>query len=49
MPLYSTAGFDRLEMSIGGIRTVAYVAGTGHDVVYLHGGGTFHGFDFARD
>ncbi len=49
MPLYSTAGFDRLEMPILGIRTVAYVAGVGPDVVYLHGGGTFHGFDFARE
>ena len=46
---YSTAGFDRLEVTIGGIRTVAYVAGSGRDVVYLHGGGTFHGFEFARD
>jgi pimeloyl-ACP methyl ester carboxylesterase len=45
---YSTSGFDRLEMSIGGVRTAAYIAGSGPDVVYLHGGGTFHGFEFAR-
>jgi pimeloyl-ACP methyl ester carboxylesterase len=46
---YSTAGFDRLELTIDGVRTVAYVAGSGPAVVYLHGGGTFHGFEFARE
>jgi pimeloyl-ACP methyl ester carboxylesterase len=46
---YSTAGFERRELTLGGIRTVAYVAGTGPEVIYLHGGGTFHGFEFARD
>jgi len=46
---YSTAGFERLELNIAGVRTVAYAAGAGPDVVYLHGGGTFHGFEFARD
>ena len=46
---YSTAGFERLERDIAGVRTVAYVAGSGPDVVYLHGGGTWHGFEFARD
>lgn len=49
MTAYSTAGFERLELTIAGIRTVAYAAGSGPDVVYLHGGGTFHGFEFARD
>jgi pimeloyl-ACP methyl ester carboxylesterase len=49
MQPYSTGGFDRLEVTVGGVRTVAYVAGSGRDVVYLHGGGTFHGFEFARD
>ena len=48
MKPYSTAGFERLDRMIGGVRTVAYVAGSGPDVVYLHGGGTFHGFEFAR-
>lgn len=46
---YSTAGFERIEREIAGVRTVAYVAGSGPDVVYLHGGGTWHGFEFARD
>lgn len=49
MKPYCTTGFERRELSIGGIRTVVYVAGSGPDVVYLHGGGTFHGFEFARD
>jgi len=44
-----TDGFARIEQDIAGVRTVAYVAGSGPDVVYFHGGGTWHGFDFARD
>jgi len=46
---YSTAGFERLELTIGGVRTVAYSAGRGEPVVYLHGGGTWHGFEWARE
>jgi len=42
-------GFERRELSVNGIRTVVYCAGTGRPVVYWHGGGTFHGIDFARD
>ena len=45
---YSTAGFERRELEVGGTRTVVYSAGRGPDVVYFHGGGTFHGFEFAR-
>jgi len=45
---YSTVGFERLEFTVGGVRTVAYLAGSGPQVVYLHGGGTFNGFEFAR-
>lgn len=44
-----TEGFARIEREIADVRAVAYVAGSGPDVVYLHGGGTWHGFDFARD
>ncbi|MGH8264832.1 MAG: alpha/beta fold hydrolase [Steroidobacteraceae bacterium] len=47
--LIDTDGFARIEQDIAGVRTVAYVAGSGPDVVYFHGGGTWHGFDFARD
>jgi len=46
---FSTAGFDRAEHLVGGVRTVVYSAGRGEPVVYLHGGGTWHGFEFARD
>lgn len=49
MTAYSTAGFERLELTIAGVRAVAYAAGSGPDLVYLHGGGTFHGFEFARE
>ncbi len=49
MRSYSTAGFERCELTVGGVRTVGYVGGSGPDVVYLHGGGTFHGFEFARE
>jgi pimeloyl-ACP methyl ester carboxylesterase len=45
---YSTAGFERLELTIAGIRTVTYTAGSGPDLMYFHGGGTFHGVEFAR-
>ena len=42
-------GFDRDEYTINGTRTVVYSIGAGKPVVYFHGGGTFHGIDFARD
>src|SRR5262245_19521572 len=46
---YSTAGFRRDEHLVDGIRSVVYSAGKGRPVVYLHGGGTYHGFEWARD
>ena len=46
---YSTEGFTRDEYVIDGVRTVIYGAGDGLPVVYFHGGGTFHGFEWARD
>jgi pimeloyl-ACP methyl ester carboxylesterase len=46
---YSTAGFRRDEYLVDGIRTVVYRAGQGPPVVYLHGGGSWHGFEWARD
>jgi len=48
-PAYSTEGFKRDEHVVDGIRSVVYSAGAGPDVVYFHGGGTFHGFEWARD
>ncbi len=45
---YSTEGFTRDEYLVDGIRSVVYSAGEGPPVVYFHGGGTFHGFEWAR-
>src|SRR5215469_14389996 len=45
---YSTDGFTRDEYVVDGIRSVVYNAGEGPAVVYFHGGGTFHGFEWAR-
>lgn len=46
---YSTEGFERNEHVVDGVRSVVYSAGNGPPVVYFHGGGTFHGFEWARD
>ncbi len=46
---YSVEGFDRSVASVGGIDCVVYAIGSGPSVVYFHGGGTFHGFEWARD
>lgn len=43
-----TDGFERHEYVVHGVRTVLYSAGQGEPLVYLHGAGTFHGFDFVR-
>lgn len=43
-----TEGFERREIDLNGIRTVYYEAGQGPAVVYFHGGGAFHGIQFAR-
>ena len=45
---YSTAGFDRIVHRIEGVETVTYAIGDGEPLVYFHGGGTFHGFEWAR-
>ena len=42
------AGFERHEYLIDGCPTVVYSAGSGQPLVFLHGGGTWHGIDFAR-
>src|SRR5690606_12771770 len=45
---YSTEGFERLVHRIDGIETVTYAIGEGEPLVYFHGGGTFHGFEWVR-
>jgi pimeloyl-ACP methyl ester carboxylesterase len=45
---YSTEGFDRIVHRVDGIETVTYAIGAGEPLVYFHGGGTFHGFEWAR-
>jgi len=46
---YSTAGFERTVHRIDGVESVVYAIGSGDPLVYFHGGGTFHGFEWARD
>jgi len=45
---YSTEGFERIVHRIDGVETVTYAIGDGEPLVYFHGGGTFHGFEWAR-
>ena len=45
---YSTEGFDRIVHRVDGVETVTYAIGEGEPLVYFHGGGTFHGFEWAR-
>lgn len=41
-------GFERQEYAVAGKPAVVYTGGAGRPVVFWHGGGTFHGIDFAR-
>ena len=47
-PIVDMAGFDRAEYDINGVRTVVHSIGAGPLLVFLHGTGTFTGFDAAR-
>ncbi|MEJ8570630.1 alpha/beta hydrolase [Microbaculum marinum] len=42
-------GFERTEYDINGVRTVVLTVGSGPELVFLHGTGTFTGFDVAYD
>jgi pimeloyl-ACP methyl ester carboxylesterase len=44
-----TDGFTRRQVEIDGCEVVYYEAGEGPPLLFFHGGGTFHGLDFARD
>jgi pimeloyl-ACP methyl ester carboxylesterase len=46
---YSTEGFKRTKWRIDGVDAAVYEIGSGEPVVYFHGGGTYHGFEGARD
>jgi len=45
---YSTDGFERIVRRVEGIESVTYAIGEGEPLVYFHGGGTFHGFEWVR-
>jgi pimeloyl-ACP methyl ester carboxylesterase len=45
---YSTEGFDRIVHRVEGVESVTYAIGNGAPLVYFHGGGTFHGFEWVR-
>ena len=47
---YSTEGFERIVHRVEGVETVTYAIGAqdAEPLVYFHGGGTFHGFEWAR-
>ena len=46
---FDTEGFERWVYQIGGVETVVYTIGKGAPVMYWHGGGTWHGFAWARE
>lgn len=46
---FDARGFARAEYSVRGVRTVVYSIGEGPPVMYWHGGGTWHGFAWARE
>jgi len=45
---YSTEGFERIVHRVEGVEAVTYAIGEGEPLVYFHGGGTFHGFEWIR-
>jgi len=49
---YSTEGFERIVHRIEGVETVTYAIGpddgSAPPLVYFHGGGTWHGFEWVR-
>jgi pimeloyl-ACP methyl ester carboxylesterase len=48
-PGLDLAGFEQSEHDINGVRTVVLSIGAGPVLVFLHGTGTFTGFEAARD
>jgi pimeloyl-ACP methyl ester carboxylesterase len=48
-PSPDLTGFTRAEYDINGVRTVVHSIGSGPTLVFLHGTGTFTGFEMARE
>jgi pimeloyl-ACP methyl ester carboxylesterase len=42
------AEFKKETLKVNGVDTVVYSAGEGESLLFLHGAGTFHGFEFAK-
>jgi hypothetical protein len=40
--------FKKETLNINGVDTVLYSAGKGEPLLFLHGAGTFHGYEFAK-
>ena len=40
--------FKKETLKINGVDTVVYTAGQGEPLLFLHGAGTFHGYEFAK-
>src|SRR6266481_9140867 len=40
--------FKKETLKINGVDTVLYSAGEGEPLLFLHGAGTFHGYEFAK-
>jgi pimeloyl-ACP methyl ester carboxylesterase len=40
--------FKKETLNINGVDTVLYAAGEGEPLLFLHGAGTFHGYEFAK-
>jgi pimeloyl-ACP methyl ester carboxylesterase len=40
--------FQKQTLKVNGVDTVVYVGGEGEPLLFLHGAGTFHGFEFAK-
>ena len=42
------AGFERQTHTVNGVKTAVLTAGRGEPLVFFHGAGIWHGFNFAR-
>ena len=40
--------FKKETLKINGVETVLHTAGKGEPLLFLHGAGTFHGYEFAK-